>query len=239
MAVNSYGVLCAEFYDLDKPQAPELALTWYRKQLRAANGRVLEPMCGSGRFLVPLAGAGITVDGVDPSEPMLNACRRKLDAAGLHAGLWPQTLESLDLGNVYAAAFIPSSSFCLLDPAAARQGLLRLRAHLAPGAAVFIEFEIPHREDHIPGGNPRTVTDGSRQIRMASRAEYDARTQAETFHNHYELKISGRVVQIEDEVLRLQCYAPAEMRLLLAGTGFTEVSVEQPEFGWVAIARAV
>lgn len=236
--MQSYGELCTQFYDLDKPQAPELALEWYRRHLRAAGGPVLEPMCGSGRFLVPLAESGIAIDGTDPSEPMLNACRRKLESRGLHAGLWQQTLEALDTGKHYAAAFIPSSSFCLLDPDAARQGLLRLRAHLRPAATVFIEFEPPHGADHLPGGNPRTVTDGRRQIRLDSRAAYDAQTQVETIHNRYELKISGRVVQTEDEVLHLRSYAPDEMRLLLAGAGFTETEVEQPEFGWVGIAIA-
>ncbi|MCC7508112.1 MAG: class I SAM-dependent methyltransferase [Planctomycetes bacterium] len=235
--MQSYGELCTQFYDLDKPQAPELALAWYRRHLQAAKGPVLEPMCGSGRFLVPLAEAGIVLDGADPSEPMLKACRRKLDARGLYAGLSQQTLEALDLGKVYAAAFIPSSSFCLLGKAAAQQGLHRLRAHLGHGAAVYIEFEIPHGADHIPGANPRTVTEGKRQIRLISRTEYDARTRVETFYNQYELKISGRVVQLEEEVLHLQSYTPDEMRLMLASAGFTEIEVEHPEFGWVVTAR--
>jgi hypothetical protein len=52
--MSSYGSLCTEFYDLDKPNAPRDALDFYALKARAAGGRVLEPMCGSGRFLVPM-----------------------------------------------------------------------------------------------------------------------------------------------------------------------------------------
>ena len=283
--MNSYGDLCTEFYDLDKPTAPELALEWYGAALAGAleesPGRVLEPMCGSGRFLVPLLKRGLLVDGVDPSEPMLKACRarvadayfavespwgtwdpanaedRAVAAAPLpRIRLWQQTLEQLDLREPepdvppdvvvarpefepYGAAFIPASSFCLIiDREKALEGLRRLRSHLAPGAPVLIEFELPHPSVNWPGETVRTVTDGGRQIRLESRVAYDSRTQLETYTNVYELKQSGRVVQTENEILRLRCYAPDEIRSLLESAGFEDITIEHPEFGWVACARS-
>jgi len=229
-----YGDLCTQFYDLDKPRAPELALAWYREKLAGVTGRILEPMCGSGRFLIPLLQAGLRVDGVDASGPMLAAARARLAAAGLSTRLWQQALESLDLPERdYAAAFIPASSFCLLQDASA--ALHRLRAYLKRGALLLLEFETPH--DAPDSTSTRTVTDGSRQIRLASRHSFDAATGIETHHNHYQLKRAGRVVQEEEEVLRLQCYTPQAMAALLASAGFSGISTEHPEFGWVACAR--
>ena len=55
--MHTYGKLCTQFYDLDKPTAPPEALAFYLKHARQANGAVLEAMCGSGRFLIPMTQA--------------------------------------------------------------------------------------------------------------------------------------------------------------------------------------
>ena len=70
--LQSYGKLCTQFYDLDKPSAPPDALAFYLEHARQANGPVLEAMCGSGRFLVPMMQAGIDMDGLDASSDMLS-----------------------------------------------------------------------------------------------------------------------------------------------------------------------
>ena len=68
--MEAYGSLCTEFYDLDKPAAPAAALAYYLDRARDAQGRILEPMCGSGRFLIPMLRAGLPIDGVDASRAM-------------------------------------------------------------------------------------------------------------------------------------------------------------------------
>ncbi len=90
--MSAYGNLCTEFYDLDKPNAPPDALDFYTLKARAAGGRILEPMCGSGRFLVPMIRAGLVVDGTDSSRPMIAACERKLALSGVGAELFEQSL---------------------------------------------------------------------------------------------------------------------------------------------------
>ena len=245
--MEGYGDICAQFYDLDKPYAPALALEWYSEALGAHLGAgrdagVLEPMCGSGRFLVDLLRRGFRVDGADPSQPMLQRCRDKVAAAGTlpyQPRLFEQSMQALDTPGGYAAAFIPSGSFCLLhDPADARAGLTRLHAQLEKGALLLVEFELPHPEINWPGEATRIATRGGTQIRLVSRVTYDFATQLETYHNVYELKQSGKVVGTEDEVIHLRCYAPDEMRSELEACGFGDISIEHLDFGWVARARA-
>lgn len=147
--MESYGELCTLFYDWDKPAAPALALEWYVQHLPREN--VLEPMCGSGRFLVPLLQQGFQVAGADPSAAMLDACRARLEALGLSAPLFRQSLQEMTLPGRYAAAFIPASSFCLIvEPGEALEALQRLHRHLLPGAPLLLEFEQP-RPDAKPG----------------------------------------------------------------------------------------
>jgi SAM-dependent methyltransferase len=233
---DSYGELCTLFYDMDKPTAPALALEWYVQRLPRES--VLEPMCGSGRFLVPLLQQGFKVTGVDPSAAMLDACRARLGALELSAPLFQQSLQELNLPGRYAAAFIPASSFCLIvEPDEALEALQRLRRHLLPGAPLLLEFEQP-RLDARPGSSSRIVTRGSTQIRLESRSEYDAQTGIETFFNRYELKKSGRVVQTESEILKLCSYKPQALESLLLKAGFQAIKIEHPAFGHVAIGGA-
>jgi hypothetical protein len=63
--MNSYKTLCTEFYDIDKPNAPKEALNFYLHYVEQANGRILEPMSRSGRFLIPLLERQYDIDGLD------------------------------------------------------------------------------------------------------------------------------------------------------------------------------
>ena len=78
-----YKTLCTQFYELDKPFAPKEALGWYLNHAKEANGPILEPMCGTGRFLLPLLEKGYSVTGFDYSPDMLEICRKKCEAQGL------------------------------------------------------------------------------------------------------------------------------------------------------------
>lgn len=46
--METYNDLCTKFYEADKPRAPKAALDFYMEYARKANGKILEPMCGSG-----------------------------------------------------------------------------------------------------------------------------------------------------------------------------------------------
>jgi len=41
------------------------------------NMKVLEPMCGNGRMLIPFMQKGISIEGFDISEEMLKVCKAK------------------------------------------------------------------------------------------------------------------------------------------------------------------
>ena len=72
--MSAYGPLCQQFYDADKPRPDDAELAWYLDRLPRDAGPVLEPMCGSGRLLLPLAERGFAMHGVDTSAAMLAAC---------------------------------------------------------------------------------------------------------------------------------------------------------------------
>lgn len=69
--LDTYISLCTEVYDLSKPKPPEDAYAFYRSYVKEAKGLVLESMCGTGRFLIPLLEEGFDVQGFDASNHML------------------------------------------------------------------------------------------------------------------------------------------------------------------------
>jgi SAM-dependent methyltransferase len=68
--MNTYQTLCTQFYDIDKPDAPADALKFYMDYADKADGRIFEPMCGTGRFLIPMLQKGFDIVGSDGSPHM-------------------------------------------------------------------------------------------------------------------------------------------------------------------------
>ena len=82
-SVNYYGSLCTEMYELLHSQAPQDELAFYLSYAHPGD-RVLELLCGSGRFLVPFVQRGFDITGVDLSQEMLEKLLQKYPAAKVH-----------------------------------------------------------------------------------------------------------------------------------------------------------
>src|SRR5580765_226846 len=76
----------APFYDWENAQTRKRSDVpfWRRLAVKTA-GRVLELGCGTGRISIPLVCAGVSLVGVDRSEPMLAEARRKFNARARRA----------------------------------------------------------------------------------------------------------------------------------------------------------
>jgi SAM-dependent methyltransferase len=127
MEENVYSSLSTEVYDIINAEAPVDALEFYLRRLETGEEPVLEPMCGSGRFLIPFLERGIDIDGIDASYFMLQKCRQRCEMKGLTPVLYEQFMQKLELPRRYGYIFIPAGSFCLItDEKDARESLKRL-----------------------------------------------------------------------------------------------------------------
>ncbi|MFV2090578.1 MAG: class I SAM-dependent methyltransferase, partial [Pseudomonadales bacterium] len=80
-----------------------------------SEGRVLEPMCGSGRLLRGFADAGFDTVGVDNSAPMLSLAQAHYDKHGL-AGTWIEAdVTDFDLDQACDLAICPINSLAHLQ----------------------------------------------------------------------------------------------------------------------------
>ncbi len=141
---DPYGAY-ARFYDLDLKGMDE-DLPFLEGMAARCGSPILELACGTGRALLPLAGRGFQVTGVDISPAMLAVARSRLQAAGLdrRVRLVEQDVRSLDLGGHFKLAYALVNSFShmltLDDQLAA---LAAVRRHLEPGAILILDLFNP------------------------------------------------------------------------------------------------
>src|SRR5215510_6100610 len=224
--MNSYKTLCTEFYDIDKPNAPEEALNFYLHYVEKADGPILELMSGSGRFLIPLLERQYDIDGLDASQDMLRACQERCRSKGLTPVLYEQLLDQLELPRRYGLVTIPASSFCLIiGEAPIRESLKRIYALMLPGAKFVLEIErvAPKLTDTgLWGGRWVERSDGAK-ILISWLSHYnDARRISHSIHR-YELIKDGQLLKTEYEDFDLRLYDPEEFRTLLVAAGFKEI----------------
>ena len=143
----------ARLYDLDLVDDPG-DLDLYLALADRAGGPILELAAGSGRLVVPLAGAGHTVTGVDRDRAMLDRARARARAAGAEVAdrltLIEADLVGLTLPSAggYGLAFIALNSLLVLPGRAAQRTAVRALAdHLAPGGLAVVDVWIPDAED--------------------------------------------------------------------------------------------
>jgi len=225
--MTSYGPLCTEFYDADKPEAPADAVDYYLGRAKSAGGPVLEPMCGSGRFLLPLLRAGVDIEGIDAAPAMLDACQRRALLEGLRPVLHRQVLEELLLPCNYRMAFVPSGSIGLLADAALSSALRRIRRHLEPGAVLLLEVVCFMDSDGIAGDSePRVVQiDSETTIKYTCRGSFTTDGASIEYNGTYAKSRNDVIVETETETLSLRLHQPTRFIELLVACGFRRVNV--------------
>lgn len=73
---NYYGNLCTEMYEILHEKAPRDELNFYLSYAKK-DDKILEALCGSGRFLIPFMEQGFDIFGIDLSVAMLNKLKQK------------------------------------------------------------------------------------------------------------------------------------------------------------------
>lgn len=224
--MTAYNQLCAEFYDLDKPEQADEAFAFYAAYAREAQGPILEPMCGSGRFLLRLLAMGLDIEGTDASPFMLAACRRRAEERGLRPVLHEQRLEETALQRRYSLVFLPAGSIGLItDPAALRASLCRLHEVMAPGAKLVLEIDRPPSAVSCawPAGGRWIKREDGAILVLSWLGQYAASEQISYNLHRYELVRGGKIIETEIEELDVRYHEPDAFEGILTGVGFSGI----------------
>ena len=205
--MDSYLSLCTQFYDLIRPNAPEDAYNFYQSYVANACGLVLEPMCGTGRFLLPLLQEGFNVQGFDASSCMLEALQSKAVLQHLNPHVWQSFAENLKTEKKYNLIFIPSGSFGhITELEKVKKTLRTFYDHLNNDGILLFEVEsskIVPSPLGIWRGTTHKREDGnmiilSRLTTLENSVCYSI--------DKYELVQSSQIIQTEVEVFNVRLY---------------------------------
>ena len=208
---NHYGSLCTEMYEALHPAAPEDELGFYLSYAQRGQ-RIFEPLCGSGRFLVPFLERGFDVGGMDSSEEMLAKLKQKAPDAQV---VCATVEEWRPAAGEFGYLFITSGSLSLFTDADACRAVLRkVRGALrAGGVFAFAVDTVAAREPDSAGyevGASVKTAEG-----LATRTQFSP--------GIYELYDGDRLLRSEPMDFQTHLYGPGEMNRLLREVGFSQV----------------
>ncbi|BCA95666.1 methyltransferase UbiE [Legionella antarctica] len=223
--LNSYLNLCTEFYDLIRPHPPEDAYAFYRTYVANAGGIAMEPMCGSGRFLLPLLKENLEVVGFDASKHMLNALHTKAKMQHIKPEIWQGFIEDLNRGQRYNLIFIPSGSFGhLISFDSVKKALNIFYDHLNDDGILLFEAEtskIVPDQLGVWRGMVCNKPDGNFiLVNRLTNYENDVCYSID----RYELVEKGHIIQTEIENFNVRIYDdPLVLIDMLKEVGFQEI----------------
>lgn len=223
--MNTYGNLCTEVYELSKPYPPTAAYEFYREYVKLVNGLVLEPMCGTGRFLLPYLEEGLNVHGFDSSAEMLSKLYAKAKMKNLKPNVWHGFIENLDVQYRYELIFIPSGSFCLMtNMEQAKAALATLYEHLTDSGTLLFEIDTRNAlpELNVWQSSEWRINNNT-LIKLNSFSKlYDEICSSV---GKYDLIVNDNIVQFETEEYKIRIYNENDLIQLLKSVGFRKIRI--------------
>ena len=171
---------------------------------------ILEPFCGTGRILLPLAQAGHTLTGLDQAAVMLDRLRQKLAClpeevqarvtlrqADVIAGEWPGGFDLVVLAG--------NCLYELATPEEQEQVIRSAAASLKPGGYVYVDNDHMEGELHPawqrPGVGPSfpagVCADGARVESTGETLWFDAPARLVRFRRTTRIVLPGKVIETE------------------------------------------
>lgn len=219
---NYYGSLCTQMYEILHEKAPRDELDFYLSYAKKGE-KILEPLCGSGRFLLPFLQRGYSISGIDLSGEMLRKLKEK--APGAHV-LQADIIEHCPCEQ-YDYIFISSGSVSLFtDMAICRAILRKLKEMLLPkGKLVFavdtVANRCPDDEDYRTSVSVKTAQ--GLDLTLKSKNYYDEHSRTQFSPGIYELRRGEELLQSEFMDFQTHLYRFGEMEELLGEIGFETV----------------
>jgi len=219
---NYYGSLCTEMYEILHEKAPRDELEFFLSYA-GTEQKILEPLCGSGRFFVPFYKAGYDISGMDLSSEMLEKLKQKIsDAKVIQADL-----TEFVSADRYDYIFIPSGSLSLFtDIHICKKILGKLKELLTPGGKLV--FAVETVADQCPDDEEYKVTasvknkDGFDLI-LKTRNRYEPETRTQFSPGIYELYNGKELLQREFMDFQTHLYVLGEMEGYLREAGFSKI----------------
>lgn len=219
---NYYGNLCTEMYEILHDKAPQDELDFYLSYAEK-NKKILEIMCGSGRFLVPFLKYGYNIRGVDFSVEMLEKLKLKAPEADVEYA----DIAEYTTNEQFDYIFISSGSVSLFtDMNLCQKILKKIKGLLAPaGKFVFavdtIAAKCLDNDDYETSVSVRL--NNCFDLILKTKNYFDVQQQIQFSPGIYELYDRDKLLKSEHMDFQTHLYKFGEMENYLREAGFTEI----------------
>lgn len=222
-----YGKICTLIYDFDKPEAQEDEFALIKQEIKSKDDIILEPMCGSGRFLVPFLKLGNKVEGLDLSADMLGALSLKLEKEKLNTNLYQTDLKDFKNNMEYDLIYISSGSISLFtEEKILIEVLTNIHSHLKKGCSLVLSYINPgadyQESDDYKMSNEHIFRD--QRIIEYCMEKFDKEKMIINYFLRYKLLEKDTVIEREEMILRVKLYSFQYLTKLLLKTGFRDVT---------------
>lgn len=220
--INYYGNLCTEMYEILHDKAPQDELDFYLSYAEN-NKKILEIMCGSGRFLVPFLEYGYNIRGVDFSVEMLEKLKLKAPEADVEYA----DIAEYTTNEQFDYIFISSGSVSLFtDMNLCQKILKKIKGLLAPaGKFVFavdtIAAKCLDNDDYATSVSVK-MKNGFDLV-LKTKNYFDVQQQIQFSPGIYELYDRDKLLKSEHMDFQTHLYKFGEMENYLREAGFTEI----------------
>jgi SAM-dependent methyltransferase len=225
LQVTSCFSIGAEFWDLDKPlpYIPEYSL--FRSYVQEAKGNILEPMCGAGRYLVPLYEEGFKIDGLDASPFMIDILRKKCIKKNIAPHIVEQFLELMPETKKYSLIFIPDTSICFFnDLDQVKKNLKKIYSLLERGGKFVFDIQTQYaRWGEIGVWTGRAHRNKRGDMIIESSLPLEIKDSISTLLLRYEIMRDNKIIKTEMETYSARLYGPMQMDKLLKEVGFKRI----------------
>lgn len=220
--INYYGNLCTEMYEILHDKAPQDELDFYLSYAEK-NKKILEIMCGSGRFLVPFLEYGYNIRGVDFSVEMLEKLKLKAPEADVEYA----DIAEYTTNEQFDYIFISSGSVSLFtDMNLCQKILKKIKGLLAPaGKFVFAVDTIAAKcldNDDYEMSVSVKMKNGFDLV-LKTKNYFDVQQQIQFSPGIYELYDRDKLLKSEHMDFQTHLYKFGEMENYLREAGFTEI----------------
>jgi SAM-dependent methyltransferase len=198
----------AALYDLAFRWDIEDEVDWLVERLGPDCRSVLEPGCGSGRVLEPLARRGLEAIGIDRSPAMVELAR----ARGAEVVLADMT--DFDLGRTFDGAVCPINTLGHLTPEELARHLERMGRHLPPGARYLVQLQI--------GGEPHLSRWKANGVHVTWTTEH---VDPAAGRQQQRSRIETPAGEVVEELHELTLWTPAAWAAAVAASPFAETAL--------------
>lgn len=224
-----YGSLSSLYYDLDAAHGAHKELPFYRLYVQKTQGPILEPMCGTGNFLIPFTQEGFDIEGFDASMHMLEQLQKKAETQKITVRAWHCRLEELIIAQKYSLAFIPNCSFNLIqDLETVHRCLENIYNALAHNSLFVCEILTTAVQKSVHYGRmtkSRTLSDST--VLKVDTESIPCTDPFLTTKHTYTLSHGNQILCTETEQYTLRLYAPSEFEQRARHAGFSAVTQTQ------------